>query len=95
MSLPQGATTNPSAYKNLEASPTEPSWDFFAITPHATNPLAVRPRAIYVGSAGNLVVKSQAGTTVTFVGVLAGTILDISPTHVVDTSTAGNLVGLL
>ena len=71
------------------------AYDAAAVTLHDTN---VQPKfiAIYVGVAGNVKVKTRAGTTVTFVGVQAGTILpiaDVELIYITDT-TASSLVGL-
>ena len=49
--------------------------------------------AIYVGGAGNLTVVTEAGTTVTFSGVPAGTVLPIRTQKVLAATTATLLVG--
>jgi hypothetical protein len=68
---------------------------FFAITASDTNNFAVVPDAIYIGGAGNLVAVMPDGTTVTFTGVLAGTVLPISCIRVnASSTTATALVGL-
>lgn len=60
----------------------------------------VRARALYVGGAGDVAVQmlgnavSPGTTTVTFVGVPAGTILPISAYRVMDATTATNIVAL-
>lgn len=42
-----------------------PASEWFAITPHDTDELSVRPRCLYVGVAGVLSVKSRLGVTMT------------------------------
>ena len=73
-----------------------PSPSAFAITAHATNEVDPIPRAVYVGSAGNLVVRLMDDSAdVTFSNLAAGTILAIRPRYIRATSTAGSLLGLL
>jgi hypothetical protein len=49
--------------------------------------------SIYVGGAGNVVVVTEAGTTVTFTAVPVGTILPIRTAKVTSATTATVLVG--
>jgi len=76
---------------------TIPAESFFAITPHdSTNFSQGTVRGIYVGTRGNVVAVTIAGTAITFVDVPAGAILPIKAIRVNSTSTtASNLVGLL
>lgn len=75
-----------------------PGSNAFAITPEDDADLAVIPRAIYVGSEGDLTVvmadQTSNSTTVTFTGVLAGSLLPIRARRVRESSTAGSLVGI-
>jgi len=67
--------------------------DGFAITPGTTvftNPI----QAIYTGTGGNITLTTPRGTSLTFTGTLAGTILPVRATQVT-AATATNLVGLL
>lgn len=68
----------------------------FAITPSDTAEITLQMKGIYVGGGGNLSVRGKdSSADVTFVGVPAGTILDIDPQLVLETdTTATNLVGL-
>lgn len=65
-----------------------------AIT-RADSDLAHPVRSLYVGTAGNLRVTTVNGQDVTFVGVLAGTIIPVSVKRVwLTNTTANNIVGL-
>jgi hypothetical protein len=66
-----------------------------AISPHNSNELSYITRALYVGGAGDVKVTMQGGEEVTFVGVLAGTLLPIKVRKVFSTGTsATDLIGL-
>lgn len=71
------------------------AYDAVAITAHDSTrqPMFI---AIYVGGAGNVKVKTKAGTTTTFVGLQAGTIIPIADVELVYSTdtTATSLVGL-
>jgi hypothetical protein len=73
-----------------------PATNAFAITPHDSTELTFTTRALYVGGAGNVVVRlSGDAANVTLVGVVAGTILPIRAILVASTSTtATNIIGL-
>lgn len=53
---------------------------------------AQRPRALYINTAGNLVITGENGVQVTF-AVLAGTILPISPV-IISASTTCDVIPL-
>lgn len=64
---------------------------FFEITPD-DDPLPERPRAIYVGTEGTLVVKGAGSSDpITLVAVVGE--MNISPTHIMAASTANDIVG--
>lgn len=67
----------------------------FAITPNDSTELALTPKAVWVGGAGNLVVRliDDSGD-ITISGIAAGTLLPIRPKLVKTTSTATLLIGL-
>jgi len=73
-----------------------PATNAFAITPNDSTELTTTTRALYVGGAGNVVVRLSGDTAnVTLVGVVAGTILPIRAILVAATSTtATNIIGL-
>lgn len=87
--------TDRSYYENNPDHPWAPSRNPFAIEPHATNALVRPTKAIYVGGAGNVVLRALGGDAdVTLESVPAGTILPIAATHIRATSTATKMVGL-
>ena len=75
----------------IQASPA-----YGAVTPSDTVSLPYVTRGLYVGVAGNVtVVLPNTTTAVTFVGVLAGSILPIQTSRVNATgTTAGSIVAL-
>lgn len=79
-------------FKNFTVSPESPALDAFVITPGAS-PLAVRPRAIWIGTGGTITVTTWRGTTLTLT-VSDGTLLPLVVTHVT-AATALNIVGLV
>lgn len=67
----------------------------FAVTPSDTVNFTDPARALYIGGAGTAVVITEAGETVTFAGLLAGSILPVQARRVNATSTtATSIVGL-
>jgi hypothetical protein len=50
--------------------------------------------ALYVGGAGNVVVRTLSGRTITFTGVPAGTVLPIQCERVMNATTATLIIGL-
>ncbi|MEM6711376.1 MAG: hypothetical protein AAF590_03750 [Pseudomonadota bacterium] len=73
-----------------------PASDGFVIVPSDSADLSSVTRAIYVGSGGDLVATMKSGTSITFTGLLAGTVLPIRVSAVAATGTsAGNLIGLV
>jgi hypothetical protein len=68
-----------------------PAQDAAAVTPSATA-LANVTKGIYVGTAGDLAVTMLGGDDVTFASVPAGSILPIRVTHVLEASTADDIV---
>lgn len=73
-----------------------PSRKPYAVTPHDTNALTEVPKAIYVGTAGNVVLRGVgASADVTFKNVTAGQILDVVPSHIRATgTTAADIIAL-
>lgn len=66
---------------------TDPAAGAFAVTPSDSTPLA-GVRSLYIGGAGNVAIVSPGRTAaVTFVGVLAGSILPVRCSKVMSTNT--------
>jgi len=83
-------------FKNFSTSPDSPSVDQITITPTDGVDLSKPVRSLYIGGAGNVTLVSPYGTTTTFVGLGAGTILPVSAVRVNATgTTATSLVGLI
>lgn len=77
-------------------TPSQPARQAFAITPHDSNEVDPLPKAIYVGTGGNLVGRAVGSTTdVTFKNLSSGQILDVRLQYIRATgTTAADLVGL-
>lgn len=73
-----------------------PARHCFAINPDNGSALSVLPKAIYVGSGGDIVLRAADSVQdVTFVNVAGGTVLDIRALHIrAAGTTASNLIGL-
>jgi len=71
-----------------------PASDALAVTPSDVTVFGTRTRGIYIGGGGTLEVKMVDGTVVTFVGVVAGSVLPIRVTQVRAASTATSIVAL-
>lgn len=59
----------------MSVNPEWPAYDLYAVVPHDTNNLIDVARQLYVGTDGNVVVETEAGTTVTFSNVIGGSTL--------------------
>ena len=80
----------------------EPAFQFSAVTPSNTALLTYttssgevvkrKCKALYIGGAGNIAIKDDAGTAVTFVGVTAGSIYPISTDTVMLTNTTATSI---
>ncbi len=74
----------------------DPARMAFAITPHATNEVDPLPKAIYVGTGGDLVGRAAGSNAdVTFKNLVSGQILDVRLQYVrASGTTAADIVGL-
>lgn len=85
----------PDVFSSHARGLTAPATRFFAITPSDSTDLPAKPRAIWVGGAGNLAVSNDQGDSQVLQGIAAGTLLPISPDRVRATgTTATSLIGL-
>ena len=74
-------------------SETFPASGAATVTP--SDSTEINCRALYVGGAGTVVVQLPSrGVSLTFAGVLAGTILPVSARRVMAATTATNIVAL-
>lgn len=73
-----------------------PSTRGVAVTPHDSNALADVPKALFIGSGGNLVARGVGGgADVTFANLPAGSLLPFRALYVRATgTTAGSIVAL-
>lgn len=70
---------------------TTPIADFAVVTP--TDGLVLpRFRALWVGGAGNVAIRTLRGTTVTISGVVAGTLIPVYGDIVLATGTTATLI---
>ncbi len=74
-------------YVNL----TSPAVAHFVISPSDTVDLPVRPRAIYVNTAGMAVLEDNDGEAISY-NLQAGSVLSIRPTRVLATGTTAQLI---
>ena len=74
-----------------------PANSAFEVTPHDTQELTAVTKAVFIGGAGDLVVRLLEGTSdVTFRGLASGSVLDIRVTSIRATgTTATDIVGLV
>lgn len=83
-------------FQNYSSSLASPATDAFAITPNDSTDLTQVTRALYVGTAGNIVVVLKSGSEVTFSNVTSGSILPIRASRIKATgTTALNVLGLV
>lgn len=82
-------------YSDFPSTLTAPARDAAAVVPSDSVDLAILPRAIFVGAAGNISARMIGGQTVTFQNVPAGTVLALRVQRVNATATtAGGIIAL-
>ena len=73
-----------------------PGTRLVAITPSDADDLSENVRGLYVGTGGDIKLQDWDGTTVTLVGIFAGTLLPIGAKRIYSTdTTASDIVGIL
>lgn len=70
---------------------TSPAVSHFLVVPSDTVDLQVRPRAMFVNTAGTAVLQINGGDAVSY-DLPAGTILALRPTRVLATGTTAQLI---
>ena len=82
-------------FEKYTAGLDSPASDGLAVTPHDSTDLTTHGCALYVGVSGNVVLVTSSGTVLTFVGVLAGSILPVRVQRVNATlTTATDMIAL-
>ena len=82
-------------FKKHTRSLTSPPEHGQAVTPSDAAELAHVTRALFVGTGGNLAVRLQDGTALTFANVPGGTLIPIRVARVLTTgTTASQILGL-
>lgn len=79
-------------FQSHQPSMTAPADEHFAIAPADGVDLPVKPRALYVLSAGNVKIRDRKGVMVTY-AVTAGQVLDFRAAGIEATGTTATLVG--
>jgi len=64
-----------------------PAIDGVAVTPHDTNNLATMSRSLYIGTGGNINVRTAKGNDLVITNIQDGSIIPIQVTRVYATST--------
>ncbi|QRM53919.1 hypothetical protein [Sinorhizobium sp. BG8] len=82
-------------FSGYNASFDAPATHAFAITPDDGTDLPAATRALYIGRGGDLSVVMLSGDAVSFVNLVAGAIVPLRASRVLETgTTAEGLVGL-
>jgi hypothetical protein len=82
-------------FQNYADSVSAPATKWFAITPSDSTDLAITPKAIFIGGAGNISLTGADGVSVAF-PVSAGQVLPLRAVRVRATNTtATGIVGLV
>lgn len=84
-------------FKNTSDSPMAPAESCFSVTPDDTTELSICPKAIYIGTGGDITLIPLRGTVeTTFRNLPDGSILDVRPRVVLQSgTTAADIIGLV
>lgn len=82
-------------YLNTYDNPSDPARNAASITPSDDDDLANVSKSLFVGGAGTLKIDTVGGSTVTFTGVVAGSIIPVRAAKIYATgTTATNIVSM-
>lgn len=79
-------------YETTAIGMTGPATRHYAITPSDSADLPVRPRAIYCKASGDIVIRDDDGTQITYT-LAAGDVLPIRAVRILATGTTATVVG--
>lgn len=80
-------------YSTFADTPTSPASRAAVVVPHDSASIADTPKGLYVGGAGDIVMRGIAGTSdQTWKAVPAGTVLPFRPSHVRATGTTATAI---
>lgn len=86
----------PDPFAQFADSVTTPAEDAAAIVPHDTDPITTTPKALFIGTGGNIVMRGINGSAdVTFKNLPSGSVLPFRPGFIRATgTTAADIVAL-
>ncbi|WP_419900644.1 spike base protein, RCAP_Rcc01079 family [Roseomonas sp. USHLN139] len=83
----------PDLFEDRTSGLDSPFTDFVSVTPSDTVDLPTRPRGLWIGGGGTVVVQGASGVAVPFYNVVSGTLLPLRARRVLATgTTATNIV---
>lgn len=88
-------STNPPSIDKKRFALESPGQNAVAVTPNDSADLSYTARALYVGGAGNVKVDmlgTEGDATVTFSGIVAGSIIPVVVTRVYSTDTTATSI---
>ncbi len=83
----------------MAGTPIDPSFEYAPVVPSDTAPVLyhgvpTRAKGFYVVTSGNLAIKDDKGTAVTFTGLLQGAVYPFGSDYVMNTNTTGSYIAL-